>query len=131
MPQSANRRGMSLLEAVVGLAIVGMTAVGALGAAAAELRAVALSRRALDAAGLATQRLGVLDFLSDQELLALPDSVEQGRFEPPLDEYRWHTTAASREGEQGVYDVAIRVDWAGGAYTLRSALYRRPVVITQ
>jgi type II secretory pathway pseudopilin PulG len=130
VPRHVNRRGgISLLEAVVGLAIVGMTSVAALGAAAAELRAVARSRRALEAAALATDRLGALGFLSGYELLALPDSVEQGRFDPPLDEYRWRTTAAAREGEEGVYDVAVRVEWEGGAYTVHSAVYRRPVVV--
>jgi Tfp pilus assembly protein PilV len=131
MPARRNgRRGVSLLEAVVGLAVVGMTAIGVLGAAAADLRAVERSRRAMEAAALATDRVDALRFLSAYELLALPDSVAAGVFAAPLDGYRWHSTAAVREGEQGVYDVAVRITWNGGSYAVHSALYRRPLMVT-
>jgi hypothetical protein len=111
--------------------MVGMTAAGALGAAAAELRAVERGRHTVEAAALAGERLKVLDLLTNNELLSLPDSVARGRFEAPFDDYQWTTTVATREQEQGVYDVALRITWPTGAYDLASAVYRRPPLVTQ
>ena len=130
MRMLADRRGISLMEAVIGLVMVGMMAGGALGAAAAELRAVARARVAIEAAALASQRLNELELLTNNELLVLPDSVARGRFEPPFEHYRWTTEVTGRDREQGVYDVALRIEWADGVYALASALYRRPVVVT-
>ena len=51
------RSGFSLLEAVVALAIVGVTAVGALAAVGAELRAADDARTTLEADALAVYRM--------------------------------------------------------------------------
>lgn len=127
----ADRRGLSLLEAVVGLAMVGMTAVGALSAAGSELRAVERSRHAVEAAALASQRLSQLHLFTYNELLSLPDSVARGHFDPPFDDYRWTTGVTTREKEQGVFDVALHITWTNGVYNLVSALYRRPPMVTR
>ncbi|HEU4631963.1 MAG TPA: hypothetical protein VFS08_19595 [Gemmatimonadaceae bacterium] len=125
-----DRAGITLFETVVALAIVGMTAVGALTAVGSELRAAERARRTMEAAALATQRVALLDLLTEQELLALPDSVRAGRFDEPLEAYRWETSSASA-GEDGVYAVTVRVTWDGGAYVLPTRLYRRPLVVSQ
>lgn len=125
------RAGLSLFEAVAGLAIVGMTALAALGAAGAQLRVTERSRRAVEVAALAESRLHQLDLLTANELDALPDSVAAGTFDPPLGAYQWHTSVSHRDVEQGVYDVAVRIDWDGGTYAIHSALHRRPLIIQQ
>ena len=125
------RPGITLFETVVALAIVGMTSVAAMAAVGAELRAAERAKRVLEAEALATQRTSLLDLLADDDLLALPDSVEQGRFDAPLDDYRWETTAAPVDSVAGVYDVSVRVSWADGAYELRTRAYRRPLVVTR
>jgi type II secretory pathway pseudopilin PulG len=125
------RRGITLFETVVALAIVGMTAVSALAAVGTELRAAERARRVLEAEALAAQRVDLLELLPDDDLLVLPDSVEAGRFDAPLDDYRWQTTAAPLDTEPGVYDVAVRVSWEGGAYAVRTRAYRRPLVVTR
>ena len=130
-PLAARRPGITLFETVVALAIVGMTSVAAMTAVGAELRAAERARRALEAEALATQRTSLLDLLADDDLLALPDSVAQGRFEAPLDAYRWETTAAPVDSVAGVHDVSVRVTWADGAYELRTRAYRRPLVVTR
>src|SRR6188472_2590307 len=111
--RGGGRRGISLLEAVVGLVMVGMTAVAALSAASAEMRTAERARRAIEASTLATQRLNELALLTNAELLSLPDSVARGRFASPFDEYRWTTSSVTREKEQGVFNVTVRIVWPG------------------
>ena len=125
------RRGVSLLEAVVAVAIVGMTAVSALEAAGGDMRAAERSRRAIEAEALATSRLDFIDLLNDRELQALPDSVEKGKFDPPLDEYSWKTTSTPLADQAGVYTIHVTVEWPSGSYTLRSYAYRTPPLATR
>ena len=119
------------METVVALTIVAVTAVSALGAVAADLRVAERARRAIEAEALATQRLALLDLVTEPELLALPDSVAEGAFDAPFGEYRWETSAEARDADRGVYDVSVRVTWPGGAYAVRSAVYRRPNVLAR
>ena len=127
----SRRRGVTLMETVVALSIVALTALAALEAAGADLRAAERSRRAIEAEALATQRLALAALLTEQELVALPDSVAAGQFPAPLDAYRWTTAASSRGDVAGVHDVTVQVTWGGGSYTLHSALYRTPAVVTR
>jgi len=128
---ATTRRGVSLLEAVVAVAIVGMTAVSALEAAGGDMRAAERSRRAIEAEALATSRLDFIDLLNDRELQALPDSVEKGKFDPPLDEYSWKTTSTPLADQAGVYTIHVTVEWPSGSYTLRSYAYRTPPLATR
>ncbi|GJG85043.1 hypothetical protein tb265_02240 [Gemmatimonadetes bacterium T265] len=123
---------MTLIETVVALSIVSVTAIAALEAAGADLRAAERSRHAIEAEALAAQRLAWLGLLTEPELVALPDSVAAGQFPAPLDAYRWATTAGSRSDVPGVHDLTVQVTWGGGgSYTLHSALYRTPAVVTR
>ena len=124
-------RGFTLFEAVVAVTIVGLTAVGALSSAGANLRSAERARRAIEAEALATERLDFVDLLDDAELQAVPDSVAKGVFDAPLNEYSWKTTAAPVDGQAGVYDVRVTVLWPGGAYELKSYAYRRPPIATR
>lgn len=125
------RRGITLLETVVSLTIVGVTSLAALGAAGAGLRTADRARRALEAEALATQRVALLDLLTDQMLQTLPDSVADGRFDEPFADYRWHTTVANRDEPAGTHDATVRVTWNGGVYAVHTVLYRRPVMVTR
>ena len=130
-PGAKPRPGISLLEAVVAIAIVGMTAVSALEAAGGDMRAAERSRRAIEAEALATSRLDFMDLLTDRELQALPDSVEKGKFDAPLDEYSWKTTSTPLSDQAGVYTIRVTVEWPSGSYTLRSYAYRTPPFATR
>ncbi len=125
------RRGITLLEAVVAIAIVGMTSVAALEAAGGEMRTAERARRAIEVEALASSRLEFMDLLTDRELQSLPDSVEKGRFAAPLDEYSWTTTSTPVSEQAGVYDVRVSVAWPSGSYTLRTYLYRTPRLATR
>lgn len=124
------RRGVTVFEAAAAMAMVGLVAIGALEAMGANLRAAERSRRAIIAASLAEQRVDWLDFLNETQLRSLPDSVKDGRFDPPLDEYRWTTETAPVSTAPGVYDVRVRVTWPdSGAFEVRTYVYRRPVIV--
>src|SRR5262245_1916626 len=122
MPMRANRSGVTLFEAVAAMAIVGLVSIGALEAAGAQMRAAERARRAVEAASLAQQRLDWLEFLNETQLRALPDTVKEGKFDAPLDEYTWETEAKAYATQAGVYDVTVRVFWdkREHEFTLRS-----------
>lgn len=123
-------RGITLFETVAALAIVSITAISALEAVGGELRTAERARRAIEAEALVHTRLDFLNLLTDQELQALPDSVKQGKFDPPLDEYGWESAATPAAGQAGVYDITIAITWPGNNYTVHTAQYRRPPLTT-
>jgi len=125
------RSGISLLEAVVAVAIVGMTSVAALEAVGSDMRTAERARRAVEVEQLATSRIEFMNLLSDQELQALPDSVSSGTFPKPLDEYSWKTTSAPVSDHAGVYDLGLTVAWPAGSYTVRTYAYRTPPFSTR
>ena len=127
-----NRGGVTLFEAVAAMAIVGLVSIGALEAAGSQMRAAERARRAVEAASLAQQRLDWLEFLNETQLRALPDTVKEGKFDAPLDEYSWETDSKPYPTQAGVYEIAVRVYWdkRQNHFELRSYAYRRPVITT-
>lgn len=125
------RAGISLLEAVAAIAIVGLTAVSALESVGGNMRTAEKAKRATEAEALATSRLDFMELLNDRELQALPDTVEKGTFPAPLHEYTWKTTSAPVSDQAGVYDIRITIEWPTGSYTVRTYAYRRPPLVTR
>jgi type II secretory pathway pseudopilin PulG len=125
------RRGISLFEAVVAITIVGLTSVSALEAVGSDMRTAERARRAIEVEALAGSRLEFMDLLSDRELQALPDSVQAGKFAPPLDQYSWKTSSDPLSSQAGVYDVRVSIVWPTGSYMLRSYQYRQPPLATR
>ena len=124
------RAGFTLFEAVVALAIVGVTAVGALGAVAAEVRAAEDARTVLEAEALAVQQMAFLEVLTGEDLQRIPDSLASGTFEAPFDRYRWTARTVPVLGEEGLTAISIEVQWNGGSFPLRTMLYRRPTTLS-
>lgn len=125
MPVSQlDRGGFSLLEAVIALAIIGVAGVAALGALGAELRGAEHARRAIEASALGGHRLAVLELLPADELGLLPDSLARGRFDAPFDAYSWESSIRRVSGEDELVDVEVMIHRDGGAYPLRTRLYR-------
>lgn len=117
------RRGFTLLEAVVALVVVGLAATSALGAFAADARAVTHARQALVAETLARQRLAVLELAASEGAGAggrLPDSLARGSFASPLDGYGWISSAQRVPGEPGLLALHVEVSWAGGRFAVDS-----------
>jgi prepilin-type N-terminal cleavage/methylation domain-containing protein len=126
---SRGRSGFSLLEAVIALAIVGVTAIAALSAVGNELRATEYARRALEADALAADRLAAIGILTDEEFRQMPDSIAAGRFPPPFDEYRWTVHAEPVLGEEGLTDITVQIEWGVGSLAIQTKLYRRPLLL--
>lgn len=127
----APRAGISLLEAVVAVAIVGMTAISALESVGGGMRTAEHAKRAMEAEALASSRLEFFDLMTDRELQSLPDSVASGKFPEPLDEYEWKATSAPLAEQAGVYDVRVIVTGPAGSYTLKSYQYRVPPLVSR
>jgi len=125
------RRGISLFEAIAALAIVAVTSVSALAAVGAEMRTAEKARRAIEIDALMTERVDYLSIMTDRELQSLPDTVANGRFEVPFEEYAWTTASSSSPLYPGLYDVEIALEWPGGSHRVTSAVYRRPPLATQ
>ena len=132
MPIRVNplRPGVTLFEAVAAMAIVGIVSIAALEAVGSQMRTAEHARRAVEASALAQQRLDWLDFMNEGNLRSLPDSVRAGKFDAPLSEYSWTTTANPVATQAGVFDVAVKVSWPENSFELRSYVYRRPVITT-
>lgn len=129
-PRGRRRRGVSLLEAIAALAIVGATSAGVLATTGAGVRASARARQAHEAEALGLELFAQLSLASESTLRALPDSLASGRFAPPFDEYSWRTAVGPHGELAGLYEVRIDVIWADGTQALSSALYRRPVSVS-
>ena len=128
--RSDSRRGFTLLEAAVALAIIGAVAVAALAAFSAELRTSEATRQALPAALLARQRLAALQLAATSTAVgsvAIPDSVAHGRFATPFEGYAWSTTLAATHENPALYDATVDVTWDGGDFSLRTRLYQPPM----
>jgi len=130
-PHLRARGGLSLLEAVVSITIVGLTSVAALEAVGGDMRATERSRRAIEAEALATSRLDIVDMLTERELEAIPDSVANGKFPKPLDGYQWKTESSAMSDQAGLYDVRVTVEWPQGSYTVKTYEYRTPPILAR
>ncbi len=125
------RRGISLFEAIAALAIVSVTTISALSVVGAELRTAERARRALEVEALLAERVGMLQLLTDRDLQRLPDTIAEGRFPAPLDEYAWTTSSTPSIAYPGLYDVELAVAWSSGQSVVRTAQYRRPPLAMQ
>jgi type II secretion system protein I len=119
-----DRRGFTLLEAVVALAILGLAGVAALEALGGEVRGAERARTASTAAALAQDRLAALSLLRRTDLDPLPDSLARGAFEPPLEKYRWTAKVQSVFGETDLYEARVEVVSDDARYDLTTRIYR-------
>jgi prepilin-type N-terminal cleavage/methylation domain-containing protein len=119
-----NRRGFTLLEATVSLALVGVVAIGALETFAVEARTATTARRAAPAAAIAAERMARLSVADAALLRALPDSLARGAAVDGALSYAWTARSAPVPNETGLYTLRVNVAWDGGQTALVQRVYR-------
>jgi prepilin-type N-terminal cleavage/methylation domain-containing protein len=120
------RRGFTMLEAIVSLAIVALVCVGVLGAYGGSLRADVVAADRLPLASLAVERLAAVDLVPG-ELTRLPDSTAHGAFSGAYDGVRWDVETHAVSAVPGLTDVTVRVHDVNDSYTLRTRRFRTPI----
>lgn len=116
--------GFTLLEVVVAFAIVGAVSVAVLSAVGGEIRAEARAQTAMTADALASDRLETLRLLPASELVRLPDSLAQGRFGEPHDNFTWSVRVEPVLGEPSLHRVRVEVENLNAMRDLETLLYR-------
>jgi hypothetical protein len=106
------------------MTIIGLVAIGALGALGADLRTADQARQLLPAAALAQERMAVLELADAHTLRVLPDSLARGVFASPHSAYSWVAHTKEVKGEPSLVDVELHVVWTGGDFVLRQRHYR-------
>ena len=120
----SGRAGFSLLEAVIALTIVSLAIVAGVAAFSAELRVAGKARTAVELDALAQEALAGLTLVPGALLQPLPDTLRQGRFEPPFERYTWSRTVRPLRGTPDLFDAVIAVTGPDGHASLETRLYR-------
>lgn len=120
--RQTDERGLSLVEAVVALAIVSLVGMAALGSAAAELRFAARAEEGLYARVLAEEVLARLHTMPAAELSRV--GVVEGRFGPALPEWSWTATLwPTPRAPLSLHDVAITISGPSSSHQARSRIF--------
>jgi hypothetical protein len=118
------RTGFVLMEAAVALAIIALFSIALLGTLGAQVRAADRGSVLLVQRALAEDRLMALQLLDYDGLAGLPDSLQQGRFAEPFEEFTWTATATPLEEEYDLFTANITVTGRGYSFPLQSLLHR-------
>jgi hypothetical protein len=119
-----------MLEALVGLAIIGMVAISLLAATGSQVRSAAKADVLLTAAALAQDRLVTIELLDNEGCTKPPDSLLAGTFSYPFDEYTWTAELEAVDEEYDLFAVRITVTGRGEVLPLETLLHRPPLVGT-
>lgn len=119
------RGGFTLLEVMVALSVLALVLVSALSTAAADLRASRTLTVNVELSLLAEELLARIELYPAARMSSLQQG-EEGRFEPPMHEYRWFARSSLVVGEQGLFDVFVRIeDQSGGTLPLQTRLAQK------
>lgn len=123
---SSNRAGFGLIEAVVGVVIIGAASIGCMATIASHNDLAYRTRRQIEATALAEYRLNELGVLDRGQLSALVGHAVEGAFEDPFQEYSWSARVNQASGVSGIFDVAVSVRWSEtDSLTLGTAYHRK------
>ena len=123
--RGAARRGLSLIEVLATLVLVGIVLPAAMKGVTLSLRAASLARHQQEASQLAEMRLNEVLALEDSSVLA-----GSGSFAPDWPEYSWQ--AQTYTADFGLTEVEVRVTWLERglerAVTLSTLVYDMPTL---
>ena len=128
--RSRNSEGFLLLEALIGLAIMGAVAVALLAATAAQVRAASKASSLLTAGALAQDRLAAIQLLDYQGLTSPPDSLLRGTFPVPFDGYTWIVSVGPVDGEYDLFSARVEVLGNGERYPLETLIHRSSSIVS-
>lgn len=121
--ESAARPGFVLLEAVVALAIIGLFAIALLETTSTQLRTASKANTLLVARSLADDRLAALRLLDYDDLDDVPDSLLEGTFPPPFEEFTWTTQVEAIKDEYDLFGAEVVVQGRGENYPIRTLIH--------
>ncbi len=119
--------GILLLEALIGLAIIGMVSISLLAATGTQVRSADKADVLLTAAALAQDRQAAIQFLDTEQFTRPPDSLLAGTFPAPFDEFTWTAEVAEMDGEYDLFVVSITVTGRGEWFPLETLVHRPPL----
>jgi type II secretory pathway pseudopilin PulG len=123
MPSRTDRGGFVLMEAVIALALIGLVALGVLGASTMQVRTADKAALLLSARALAEERVATLRALNYDELSSLPDSLAAGTFPPPFEAYSWRAEVEALDGEYDLFSIGVMVTVADEAFPLHTLVH--------
>jgi len=125
---NTRRSGFVLLEAVVALAILGVASIVLLQVRSQQISVAIQARELLTAQALAEDRLSAIRLL-DYELLAdPPDSLMEGVFPEPFQDFEWTAEVALIEDEYDLFGVEVVVLGPVERFPLRTLMHRPRIV---
>jgi hypothetical protein len=116
--------GFLLLEALIGLAILGAVVIGLLSAAGTQVRAADQASVLLVASALAQDRAAAIQILDYQGLVSPPDSLLAGTFEAPFDDFEWTAQVEHTDNEYDLFAVRVEVSGRGHLFPLETLVHR-------
>ena len=123
------RGGFVLLEAVVALAILGVASIVLLQVRAQQIRVATQARELLTAQALAEDRISALRMLDYLLLADPPDSLMEGVFPPPFEDFSWTAQVEPMEDEYDLFGVQVEVLGPAERFPLRTLMHRaRPML---
>jgi type II secretory pathway pseudopilin PulG len=122
--------GFLLLEALIGLAIMGLVAIALLAATSSQVRTADKAAVLLVASALAQDRMASVQLLDHEGLSDFPDSLVAGTFPPPFEDFSWTAEVAESEDENDLFAVRVEVKGRGEAFPTETLLHRPAVVVT-
>ena len=117
------RRGVTLLEALVALVVVGLAATATLEAFGAGLRGEREGGRQLEAVALAEARLEALALVPRDSLRAWAEPRVE-HHPRPLDRYRSRATLRALPDAPALVEARVTIEWRGGGYSLATRFHR-------
>ena len=115
---------MTLLEAVVAMAIVGLVAVATLEGFSTEIRTGSKATEARVLEALARDRLASLQIAPLELLVRLPDSLARGAFPEPFRSHTWTASVRADRNLPSLLEASVLVRSRTGEIWLTTRLFR-------
>lgn len=116
--------GFLLLEALIGLALIGVVAIALLSATAQQVRSADKASVLLVASALAQDRAAAIQFLDAESLANPPDSLLQGTFPHPFDDFTWRAQVTAADPDLFLFLLQVEVEGRGEGYPLETLVHR-------